>query len=61
MSFFICAIIITSLSSLTTEELRNVARPRNVDSCENMSRQQLKNIFTASLYRIIYCYCCCYH
>ena len=34
------------LLNFITEELRNVARLRNVDGYENMSRQQQKNIFT---------------
>ena len=34
------------LLNFTTEECRNVARLRNVDGYENMSRQQLKNKFT---------------
>ena len=29
-----------------TEEIRNVARLRNVDVYENMSKQELENIFT---------------
>ena len=36
-----------SLSNLTTAELRNVVRLRNVDGYKNMSTQQLENIFTA--------------
>lgn len=34
------------LSNLKTEELRNVARLRNVDVYENMSTQQPEHIFT---------------
>ena len=34
------------LLNFITEELRNVARLRNVDGYENMSRQQRKNIYT---------------
>ena len=34
------------LLNFTTEELRNVARLRNVDGYENMSGQQLKSKFT---------------
>ena len=35
-----------NLSHFTTEKLMNVARLRNVNDYENMSRQQLENIFT---------------
>ena len=35
-----------SLSHSTTEELMDVAKLRNVDDYENISRQELENIFT---------------
>ena len=35
-----------SLSNFTNEELRYVARLRNVDGNENVFRQQLENMFT---------------
>ena len=35
-----------SLSNFTTEELRNATGLRNVDGFENLSRQQVENIFT---------------
>ena len=39
----------SSLSNFPTEKLMNVARLRNVDGNENISREQLENIFKTSL------------
>ena len=43
---FFCASIMSNLLNLRTEELRKIDKLRNVDVYENISREQLQNIFT---------------
>ena len=46
--FFVLVYIMSDLSDLKDEELRMIARARNVGGYENMSRQQLETKFKSS-------------
>ena len=46
---FFCASIMSSLSNLAIQKIRNIAKLRNVDGYEDMSREQPEPISTQML------------